>query len=129
MSLGDCYVFRLSSTYSSTFPTKIKNLFDCARPLFWIFSPMFRSSWPKSSLFWRSRPKSRKFRPCSQLKMASRPRNFSRKTTLARLSKSKHKSSASTREGQRHYSLAQADSPGNPQISRSKPVSCQFFFN
>ena len=34
---------------------------------------------------------------CARLKIASRPQNFIRKTARARLSKSKHKSSTSTR--------------------------------
>ena len=60
--------------------------FDCIRPIFWLSGPMFRLSRPKLGMF----------RLCVRLKIAFRLLNFSRKTALARLSKSKRKSSDST---------------------------------
>ena len=125
-------MFRLCSNCVLT----VRDLsFSCARPIFWqcstyvlIFStkigyfsafltyvltlttkivfqfsrPMFRPSRP---MFWLSRPKT-DVSLCARLKVAFRPLNFSRKTALARLSKSKisrvskskNKSSTSTRE-------------------------------
>ena len=89
--------------------------FEC-RPIFWLSRPKyclfrlyawvkFRSFRPKlgrfrlsEPMFWLSPTKSGMFRLCARLKIASRPRICSRKTAIARLSKSKLKSGSSTRE-------------------------------
>ena len=108
-------MFRLCSTFVSTFSTEnvyastVLDLFfdilyqnqvglNCARPMFRLSRTTFRLSRPKSGMFWL----------CARLKIASRPQNFSREIALARLLKSKLKSSTSTRESRQILSQSQS---------------------